>query len=134
MEPVGEPVVIVVHDGDPQEVGHKLGEGRPLNVLDLGVHVVHVGRVFLQVAHGGDVQDVRGVHLVTPVRLFAELEFVTKCGDQTIKGMTNKHETEGGVEERSKVLTFFWPKLFRRHVEVFIFHLDVAFLEKYFVP
>ena len=76
VQPVGEPVVIVIHYGGPEEVGDKLGEGGPLNVLDLGIHVTHEGRVLLQVALDGDVEDIRGVHLVAPVCLLAELKFI----------------------------------------------------------
>ena len=134
VQPVWKPVVIIVHYGGPQEVGDKLGEGGPLNVLDLGIHVAHEGRVLLQVSLDGDVEDVRGVHLVTPVCLLAELELVPEGGDQTIKRMTDECETEGGVEQSTKILIFFWTKFLRRHVEIFISHLNVAFLKEYFVP
>ena len=127
-------MVIVVHYRGPEEVGDKLGEGGPLNVLDLGIHVAHEGRVLLQVALDGDVEDVRGVHLVAPVCLLAELELVPKSGDQTIKRMTDECETEGGVEQCTKIIIFFRTKLLRRHVKVFISHLNVAFLKEYFVP
>ena len=127
-------MVIIVHYGGPQEVGDKLREGGSLNVLDLGIHIAHEGRVLLQVALDGDVEDICGVHLVAPVSLLAELKLVPESGDQTIKRMTDECETEGGVEQSTKILIFFWTKLLRRHVEVFISHLNVAFLKEYFVP
>ena len=98
VQPVGKPVIIVVQHWGPQEVGHKLRKRRPLDVLDLVVHVAHVGRVLLHVAPSGDAEDVGGVHLVAPVGLLTELKLVSESGDQTIERVSDECETEGGVE------------------------------------
>ena len=98
VQPVWKPVVIEVQHWGPQEVGHKLGKRRPLDVLDLGVHVAHIGRVLLHVALGRDVEDLGGVHLVAPVSLLADLKLVSESGDQTIERVSDECETEGGVE------------------------------------
>ena len=98
VQPVGQPVVIVVQHGGPQEVGHELRKCRPLDVLDLVVHVVHVDRVLLHVSPSGDAEDVGGVHLVAPVGLPTELKLVSESGDQTIERVSDECETEGGVE------------------------------------
>ncbi len=90
-------MVIEVQHWGPQQVGHELRKCRPPDVLDLGVHEVHVGRVLLHVAPSGDAEDVGGVHLVAPVSLLAELKLVSESGDQTIEWVSDECETEGRV-------------------------------------
>ena len=95
VQPVGEPVVIVVQYRGPQEVGDELRKRRSLDVLDFRVHVTHVGSILLHEALSGDVKQVRGVHLVAPVSLLPKLELVPVSGDKPIERMTDECETEG---------------------------------------
>ena len=100
MEPERSPVVVVLPDGSPQEVGDELAECRSVQSHHLPVHGGEVDVVLGSVPGTSNIENISGVHLVHPVGLAPGLELVPEGGDQPLQGVADKQERERGVPEQ----------------------------------